>query len=336
MDIHVCTSGMEAIKLVKEYSYDLVFMDHMMPDMDGIEATGIIRAMGDVFQDMPVIALTANAISGMREMFLEKGFSDFLAKPIEIAKLNEIIRKWIPKDKQQKFAAGNSAGSPAGGAAETAERTSQPAIQIPGIDTERGLTMTGGTDAGYRKVLVSFYRDARERLPGLKKIPDEKDLPAFTTQVHALKSAAATIGAAELSKKAAALEAAGKAGDMAVIGDGLLSFYEHLEETTQNIDQALGLSQADTPSPPGGFHPSTENRPLFEELRPLFEELRKALEEKDIETVDRLIAEIEGKPLDEKTREAVEKISDQVLVTEFEAALSAVNTLLEEDKHEHP
>jgi HPt (histidine-containing phosphotransfer) domain-containing protein len=192
--------------------------------------------------------------------------------------------------------------------------------------------MTGGTEAGYRKVLVSFYRDARERLGWFKSLFDGSPennrqvppgLAAFTTQVHALKSAAATIGAEELSREAAKLEEAGKAGDLVVIQNGLSSFYKHLNEITERIAQALGPAQGG-----GGVTPVGTGE-AFEELLASFEKLRSALEKKDIENVDRLIAEIEGKPLDEKTREAVENISDQVLVTEFEAASATLNALVE-------
>jgi HPt (histidine-containing phosphotransfer) domain-containing protein len=264
---------------------------------------------------LPVIALTANAVSGMREMFLEKGFNDYLAKPIEIAKLNEIIRRWIPKDKQQRSAA------PEKKTVETAAPLSESAIQIPGLDTARGIAMTGGVEAGYRKVLASFYRDARERLPSLKEIPDEKNLLAFATQVHAMKSAAATIGAAELSKEAAALEAAGKAGNMAVIRDGLPSFYEHLEGMIEKLAHALGLSQDGISSPPAGIPPNAE-------LQPLFKALRAALETMDIESVDKLLAEIETRDLDAKTKETISAISDLVLITEFEAAITELDALI--------
>jgi CheY-like chemotaxis protein len=91
--------GLEAVKLVLEHRYDMVLMDHMMPDMDGIEATEEIRKCGGAyFKTLPIVALTANAVSGMKEMFLEKGFNDYLSKPIEIPKLNEIIERWIPKE----------------------------------------------------------------------------------------------------------------------------------------------------------------------------------------------------------------------------------------------
>ncbi|MCL1814283.1 MAG: response regulator [Treponema sp.] len=101
--IDTCLNGMHAIELVKQHNYDIVFMDHMMPEMDGIEATTAIRALeGERFKTIPIIALTANAVSGMREMFIEKGFDDFLAKPIDVSKLDETLDRWIPKEKQDK------------------------------------------------------------------------------------------------------------------------------------------------------------------------------------------------------------------------------------------
>ena len=104
VQIRLCGSGEEAIKAVQAEEYDLVFMDHMMPGMDGIEATAIIRGLEDErFQKLPIVALTANAISGMKEMYLKNGFNDYLSKPIDVQKLNALLEKWIPKEKQQKL-----------------------------------------------------------------------------------------------------------------------------------------------------------------------------------------------------------------------------------------
>jgi signal transduction histidine kinase/CheY-like chemotaxis protein len=104
MRVDLCKSGVTAIEAVKTNRYDIVFMDHIMPVMDGIEATLKIRAMGDkdlYYKEVPVIALTANAGSGRKEMFLENGFNDFLSKPIDTVKLDAVLRKWIPKVKQK-------------------------------------------------------------------------------------------------------------------------------------------------------------------------------------------------------------------------------------------
>ncbi|MDR2663195.1 MAG: response regulator [Treponema sp.] len=103
LNIDICLSGKEAIQLVRENKYDLILMDHMMPEMDGVDTTRAIRALekerqeqeGDGEKQIPIIALTANAIVGMKEMFLQNGFSDYLSKPIEIGKFNEIVEKWL-------------------------------------------------------------------------------------------------------------------------------------------------------------------------------------------------------------------------------------------------
>ncbi|MDR0998127.1 MAG: response regulator [Treponema sp.] len=107
--IHTCAGGAEAVALVKEHNYDIVFMDHMMPGMDGVEAAGIIRSWEEsgnrenpVSRRIPLIALTANTVSGAKEMFLAKGFDDYLAKPIEISRLEEIMARWIPGEKKEK------------------------------------------------------------------------------------------------------------------------------------------------------------------------------------------------------------------------------------------
>jgi signal transduction histidine kinase/CheY-like chemotaxis protein len=104
MQIHSCTSGLESVKMAGENEYDIVFMDHMMPGMNGIEAAAAIRALDrDYVIFMPIIALTANAVLGMREMFMDQGFDDYLSKPIDIVKLDEIIGEWIPLSKRKKM-----------------------------------------------------------------------------------------------------------------------------------------------------------------------------------------------------------------------------------------
>ena len=99
MSVRLCKSGFEAIDEIKSKDYDLVFMDHQMPGMDGVETTRRIRDMGNAdnyYLKLPIVALTANDVFGAREMFLESGFDDFLAKPIDTTKLDTILKKWIP------------------------------------------------------------------------------------------------------------------------------------------------------------------------------------------------------------------------------------------------
>jgi signal transduction histidine kinase/DNA-binding NarL/FixJ family response regulator/HPt (histidine-containing phosphotransfer) domain-containing protein len=257
--IDAVTSGPEAIEMVQRHNYDIVLMDHMMPGMDGIEATMRIRALGDRFKKLPIIALTANVVSGMREMFLANGFDDYLAKPIEMSRLDDILKTWIPAEKKERPAESVSArpgnGGPEGGAPEppgedeappAADRPPSdtpktvPGISIPGLDTARGIAMAGGSELVYREVLGLFCRDVADRLDVLRQPPEKDRLSFFIIQIHALKSAAANVGAVVLSGEAALLEEAGKQDDMETIGKRLALFREALITMTEEIKKILG------------------------------------------------------------------------------------------------
>jgi len=236
--VDTCLSGAEAIELVKRNKYDLIFMDHMMPEMDGIEATAVIRAWEKEFacQQIPIIALTANAVVGMREMFIENGFNDFLSKPIDVSKLDEILNCWIPAEKR----ANNNEQITTNKENKGQDKPSLPAI--PHVDTAKGIAMLGGKSDTYRKVLSMFCKDIDERLPQLQIMPETNTLPAFIIQVHSLKSVSASIGAQELSSNAAGLEAAGKAADMVFIREHLPGFTVQLAELEENIRTVLSGS----------------------------------------------------------------------------------------------
>ncbi|WP_010262296.1 ATP-binding protein [Treponema primitia] len=306
MDIHTCTTGKEAVELVKSNRYDIVFMDHMMPGMDGIETTAAIRSLGGAyFQNLPIVALTANVVVGMKEMFLEKGFSDYLPKPIEIAALDRIIARLIPAEKRRD-------AGPEAVRTRTAKTTD---LKISGVDTAKGIAMTGGTETGYRKVLASFRKDCEDRLPLLTQVPGERELPLFTATVHALKSAAATIGAEAVSKEAAILEAAGKNGDLQTIEGALASFYYDLKSLVEQIEIE---SPAETGQTEEDLSP----------YLPLFTEMKAALEQENIDTIDRILEELESKSFDAKIAGIINTISDQVLMTEYQAAIKTIDTLI--------
>jgi len=196
--------------------------------MDGIEATAIIRAWekDSACQQIPIIALTANAVVGMKEMFIKNGFNDFISKPVDVSKLDEIIDRWIPVEKRVQ-GSGPRVQSPT------------PKLVIPGVDTAKGIAMLRGKLDLYRKVLSMFCNDADERLSQLQKMPEPDALPAFIINVHSLKGTSASIGAQEVSSHAAGLEAAGKAADMDFIREHLPGFTVLLAEAVKNIRAAL-------------------------------------------------------------------------------------------------
>jgi CheY-like chemotaxis protein len=328
--------GLEAVQMVQKNRYDLVLMDHMMPGMDGVEATAAIRAWEESQNEkqVPIIALTANAISGMKEMFLEKGFNDFVSKPIEIARLDEIIFRWIPAEKRTRDGRGIKRESFSG----------KTGIFIPGVDVKQGINMTGGTEAGYRKVLAQFRKDAAKRLDWFGDYFSEKSredsdafstgkfsegepdpyTAAFATQAHAIKSAAGTIGAAEVSKEAAALEAAGKAGDVTAIRERLPKFHKHLVLLIEGIEKVLDEKTEDAAPRDGIAQPDPS---LSSGLWTSLSVLRSALEAKDMKEIDRILEETEKYPLDAEIREQINAISDRVLMGEYQMAIETINSI---------
>jgi HPt (histidine-containing phosphotransfer) domain-containing protein len=185
------------------------------------------------------------------------------------------------------------------------------------VDVKKGIAMTGGTVAGYRKVLAQFHKDAQERLLLLQKPPELDALPLFVTQVHALKSASATIGAGEVSKEAAVLEAAGKAGDTQAISRILPEFREDLTELIEGIEKALEENRkTQEPSP----------QPLSN-LQSSLTTLKSSLEAKNMKEIDRLLEEIEKMPLDKNTRKTVNAVSDDVLMGEYGKAAALINAI---------
>jgi CheY-like chemotaxis protein len=313
--IDTCLSGEKAVELVKENKYDIIFMDHMMPVMDGIETTFEIREWEREEKNkarIPVIALTANAVSGMREMFLENGFDDFLPKPIEMEKLDNILRKWIPPGKHQLKAA-----------VETKRETAKEdfAIQIPGVDVKKGIAMTGGNPKAYLKVLEMFRTDAETRLPMLNNFAPEgsADFAAFATQVHALKSASAALGASELSETAAGLEAAGRNGDSDFIRRELPSFTASLAKLSESISEIK-------PEPQTGKAVLPQS--AIADILPVLIALKKALVEKKQGEIDLLLEELSKETTAPDIRKAAETISDQVLMAEFEEAMKTLEKIM--------
>jgi HPt (histidine-containing phosphotransfer) domain-containing protein len=261
----------------------------------------------------------------MREMFIEKGFNDFLAKPIDISKLDETLARWIPKDKRdisnEKLRKKNEKLIEI----EETGKDHSSLANIPGVDVQQGIAMTGGTMKGYHAVLSMFSKDAEKRLPLLKTIPNADALPAFVTQVHALKSASATIGAAEVSARAAELEAAGKAEDFAFIEKQLPAFAEQLVELVEDIRPWESAGEVQSPS-----IEKNAKQTCIETL-PLLDELSAALKSQKAEDIDSILEELMRQPLDKDIKATLEQISDEVLMAEYGRAGKILAGLLLSD-----
>lgn len=206
------TSGQEALKVIENMSYDFVFMDHMMPEMDGVETLHRIRdKVGHYYQKVPIIALTANAAPGNREMFLEEGFDDFVSKPLEVSVLERVLRRNLPEDKLVFTDEKRTKKSEAPEKQQEVQETEK--FAIGDLDVENGMLYCGGREE-YIHILEACYEEKEENSRLLTGLLEKQDWANYTIKVHAFKSMMLNIGAAPLSAKAKTLEMAGKRNDI--------------------------------------------------------------------------------------------------------------------------
>ena len=225
MELITADSGPSAINKIRFQNIDLVFMDHMMPEMDGVEATRIIRSMnGEYYKKLPIIALTANAVNGAREMFKESDFNDFIAKPIELLALDRVLKKWIPADKIETLTSKDNT-------TDDLKNNSNNINKEKHILVSKGLTYTSGNKDVYYEILEMFVQDGIEKIEQLNSYVENEDWKNYIIKVHALKSTSLTIGAVMLSEFAKKLELAGKSEDFGIIrkeNKNLLKLYNEV------------------------------------------------------------------------------------------------------------
>ena len=316
MRVSLCKSGPEAIEAVQAKRYDLVFMDHMMPGMDGIEATQRIRDLSKEFRTLPIVALTANAVAGAKEMFLSEGFNDFLSKPIDVGKLNAVLDKWIAPEKRKSPAE-------AGGRAEQTEDDSGiSGISIEGVDIDKGVALSGGQGAHYLRTISMFYEDGFEKIEEIKKCLDTGDLQLYATHVHGLKSASASIGADMLSTDAKALETAGKSNNLTYIKSHNPRFLMDLETLLRGIGKALDKLNRQDEVESGGL--------ASEELRSELVKLKAALDGFDSASIDEAANALQKYTHHKDFGAAAKSISQNVLIGEYDEAVTQIDELLKE------
>jgi signal transduction histidine kinase/CheY-like chemotaxis protein len=328
-------TGQEAVDLIRREHprYDLIFMDQMMPGMDGIETTRLIRGLdSDYAKTIPIAALTANVMTDSIDMFYAVGIDDFLSKPVEVKKLNAILEKRIPLEKQKYRANGRTttgvpgaspAQAPSLSPANASPRKTASAVDkelpnIPGLDIKTGMAYSGGSFEGYRGVLSAYCRDMQNTVKRIRDSLEEKNYRMYTVLVHALKGASRTIGAAKLGDAAAELEDAGRREDISLMRTKTEKLLADLEELTGSINHALETSPAETGRSPAGAE--------FPDFAAEFNSLKAALTGNDFLAVNRELKRLSGLPLDNAAKELLGRVEHDVLLYEFEAAAALILT----------
>jgi len=316
VEVDTCLSGFEAIDAVKSKRYDLIFMDHRMPDMDGVETVENIKKLGKddpYYSNIPIVALTANAVAGMKEMFLQHGFSDFMSKPIDTVLLNTVLENLIPKEKQKDFVdTANTA---------IADERKNPVLNIIGIDTAKGIKLSGGTFANYMEILTVFHEDGYSHINDVRKHLESGNILKYTISVHALKGALANIGADKLSEMAKMLENAGQNNDIDYIGMHGDTFLVMLDELLNNLYTEISSFSSDKEK-------DREDTEIDQELKDELIKLKTALENMDGYMINKSTDTMLAVKCSEDVKSVLRSLSKHVLMAEYDEAVELIDSLI--------
>jgi CheY-like chemotaxis protein/HPt (histidine-containing phosphotransfer) domain-containing protein len=321
MTVDCVTNGAAAIELIRagEPRYNAIFMDHMMPGMDGIEATRIIRReIGTEYaRAVPILALTANAIVGNEQIFLDHGFQAFLSKPIDIFAMDAAIRQWIrDKTLEHEPAAEQEPDSPRerwAGPDRRARNERRSGLDrralnagIEGIDWKLGLDRFGGDEESYINVLRSYAKNTPPLLDQVRNIT-EANLPDYAIVVHGIKSSSLSIGAEQIGNLAERLENASKGGDLAFVLSNNNLFIGIAERLLRGLSEYLLKFDGDHPR-------EQKDAPDPDILR----ELAQSCREYDIDGIDAAMGKLDAYSY-ANGADLTEWIHEQIRVSGFRA-----------------
>ena len=285
-------------------TYDIIFMDHMMPEMDGIEATKILRGAG---YTLPIIALTANTLIGQKQMFLQNGFDGFISKPIDSRELDILLNEYIRNRKPPETV-------------EAARKEQQK--QKAATEGTRNADPYNQADNEHSELKRNFVRDAKKAVNVLENMTakidslDDTEMGLYVITVHGIKSALANIGEKELSGIALKLEKAGRERESAVISN----------MTPQLLDALKSLIKKLSPAPKDSNTDKTDDDMAF--LRSKLNDIKKACDEFDSSAADAAMNELQQKSWPENINSALDDIAVNLLHSSFDKAANAADELL--------
>ncbi len=299
--IDTANDGDEGLMLAYDKKYDIIFFDHMMPGKDGIETLHEMRSQEkNPNLSTPSICLTANAISGARTQYIEAGFDDYLTKPIDSVKLEEMLCTYLPKEKINVIESSAVEGvQPPHG--EQSDSLLEPLKLYDGINVNLGITNSGSIDA-YIPLLRIFYDSLDDKAAEIKHYYDEGDIKNYTVKVHALKSSAKIIGAADFGEFAQALEDAGKADDIEYIRANNDDFLSRLSEFKQPLSEMFGIEDDD------GDDGRPEADPIL--MAGVYEEIRMAADDMDCDRLEKIFEEMKNYRIPLSEREFYNSLKD--------------------------
>ena len=312
MQIDTALSGYEALKMVTNKKYDLIFMDHMMPEMDGLDTTKAIRSIkGDYYKNVPIVALTANAISGAKEMFLSNSMNDFLSKPIDAKKLNNILKRWINDDLKKSLDEKCEIIN-----CNNFKKSIE--LDLSCIDYKSSMSKNRLDINSYIDILKIFYNEGKEKIKNLDYYYKE-ELKRYTIEVHAIKSSAASIGAYSLSEKARILEDACKNSDILTVRNNHNDFIKQYNFILEDIEKNLNKIKVENKD-------NTPKEDISKEgLLKYIDDIKTALDDFESDVAIELLNEIKYFKLDEKNKNIVDDTLDFIKIFEYDKALECIS-----------
>lgn len=331
--VTTANSGEEALEKVVAAKYDFIFMDHMMPDMDGVETMKRIRhKVGIYFQKVPIIALTANTVAGTRENLISQGFNDFLEKPVERSVLERILKRNLPMEKIIY----KTVDEPEG---EAKTPLSQPVVfrngfggdeqlqslSSEGLDVKQGIVYCSGKER-YISVLKGYCEEWDDSGALAEELFEKQDWKNYTIAVHGMKSAMRSIGAHRVSELAAALEHAGKEAEI----DYIIEHHEELIKEYRKLFEALKKYEWLIPSKKN--EETVEQEELSEladeRFDEILEQMEEAMYELDEERLTELVDELAGyKYHNTPLKTAVIPVKRKIEMSDCISAVELVNKL---------
>ena len=313
--IDSANSGYEACEKAQDKKYDIIFMDHRMPGMDGTETMLRIKQSEGPNKTTPIIVLTATAISGMREKFLEYGFDDYLSKPVDPKKLEPMVRKYLPESMVTEAEA-EEEENPLDSSFLVRLR------EVKGLDVSAGIRNCGDASA-YETSIRLFASNGFDNLREIRRTVEERDINNFTIRIHSLKTAARIVGAVRLSIVAGRLEGCGDRKDEAGIELGAPGLMKSYEELINSIE-AL---RKDTEEDYQGRKPITAS-----EFDDACEALRECAMSFDLESVDNIIGEIRKYSLNETDAAFITEISRSSMAADSDGIVKKIDERMNRSK----
>ena len=312
MQIDTAENGLQAVKMVRGSQYDLVLMDHMMPVMDGIEAAKAIRALPeDKYQNLPIIALTANAMVDARKEFLNAGMNGFVAKPIDFTRICNQLKLWLPKDLVRDVPKEEAKKLLTD---DLSDREIQPENPQTEFSFGEGVKHCG-SKAALMKTIRIFYRTIDSKANKIEQCLKEGLISDYVIEVHALKSSALLIGAVPLSEAAKELESYGKQGKTEV-----------LEEKTPEV-LAMYRDFKNILKPYADKEEAAKQEASDGEWIQALQQIHQCIEQFDLDGVDRIMEKLEEYQAPECLRESMDQLRVYVADVSMEEIMKLTDTM---------